>query len=140
MIWYFFLIFSSYKLILADKMTLSAIIYFLSSSNYVKDFFCKCYNNSSELMSLFRLARCVGSCDFRLIPTCTTPNPKIIIPTALIKPKIKLDRLFTTLIGSSAAKTLLACAINKATTYPIINNSLIKIFFTFFVFIFSFII
>lgn len=47
----------------------------------------------------------LGSCDFNDIPTCTTPNPKIIIPTALISPKIKSDKLFITVNGSSAANT-----------------------------------
>ena len=42
--------------------------------------------------------------DFNDKPTCTMPKPSIIIPTALIRPKIKFDRLLTTAIGSLAAK------------------------------------
>ena len=37
-----------------------------------------------------------GSWDFSDKPTCTMPKPSIIIPTALIRPKIKFcDRLAT---------------------------------------------
>ena len=45
-----------------------------------------------------------GSWDFRDKPTCTIPKPSRIKPMALIKLKIKLDRLFTTVSGSSAAR------------------------------------
>ena len=47
-----------------------------------------------------------GSWDFSDKPTCTMPKPSIIIPTALIRPKIKFDRLFTTAIGALAAKAV----------------------------------
>lgn len=59
------------------------------------------------------LALCDGSCDFNDSPTCTIPNPSSIIPIARIKPKIKLDKLFTTLIGSPAAKASAAPAKKK---------------------------
>lgn len=36
-----------------------------------------------------------------------TRKPSKIIPIALIDPKIKFDKLFTTVIGSSAAKTFI---------------------------------
>ena len=40
---------------------------------------------------------------FKLNPNCTIPNPKMIIPIALIKLKTKVERLLTTVNGSPSA-------------------------------------
>lgn len=50
------------------------------------------------------LALCDGSCDFSDNPICTMPNPSSIKPIALIKLKIKVERLLITAKGSLAAK------------------------------------
>ena len=53
------------------------------------------------------LARCDGSWLLRDSPTCMMPSPSSIRPIALIRLKIKFERLFTTDIGSPAAKHVL---------------------------------
>lgn len=57
-----------------------------------------------------------GSCDLRDRPICTTPKPSRIIPTARIKPKIKSERLLTTVIGSLAAKAVVVKQVRQSTT------------------------
>ena len=46
---------------------------------------------------------CVASWDCTDIPSCTTPQPKMIIPIALMQEKMKSDRLFTMVSGSLSA-------------------------------------
>lgn len=53
------------------------------------------------------LALCDGSCDLSERPICTTPKPVRISPTALISPKIKVERL---LIAVSALPPLSSAA------------------------------
>lgn len=49
----------------------------------------------------------LGSWDCKDKPTCTMPHPSRIRPTARIRPKIKSERLFTTVNGSLAAKAVM---------------------------------
>lgn len=52
------------------------------------------------------LARWEGSWDFSDRPICTIPKPSRIRPMARIRPKMKSLRLFTTVMGSFAAKAV----------------------------------
>lgn len=49
---------------------------------------------------------CDGSWLLRDRPTCTMPNPSRIMPIALIRLNIKVDRLLTTEIGSPVANAI----------------------------------
>ena len=52
------------------------------------------------------LERWEGSWLWKERPTCTTPQPNKIRPMARIREKMKVERLFTTVSGSLAAKTV----------------------------------
>ncbi len=54
------------------------------------------------------LARCAGSWLFSDRPTCTMPKPSSIMPIARIRLKMKVERLFTALRGSSCAANAVA--------------------------------
>lgn len=62
------------------------------------------------------LALCDGSWDLSDIPTCTIPNPSSIRPMALMRLKIKVDRLLTVLIGSPAANAVTAPIVAEQTS------------------------
>ena len=55
-------------------------------------------------------ARREGSWDLRLRPSCNTPKPSRMIPTARIRPKMKSLSLFTTAMGSPSANAVEAKA------------------------------
>lgn len=53
------------------------------------------------------LALWEGSWDWKESPTCTIPQPSMIIPIARIIPKIKVDKLLMTVSGSPSAKAII---------------------------------
>ena len=54
-------------------------------------------------------------------PTCTIPKPSKIIPIARISPKIKSDRLLTTVSGSFAANAVVVIPSANAPTMTIVQ-------------------
>ena len=56
-----------------------------------------------------------GSWDFRERPICTIPKPSMIIPTALASPKMKSERLLTTVMGSLAANAVVVKQVIQST-------------------------
>jgi len=61
------------------------------------------------------LALWLGSWLFKDNPICTIPKPSRISPIALIKLKIKVDKLLMTVNGSSAANAMPAPTVSSRT-------------------------
>ena len=76
-------------------------------------------------------ALCDGSWDLSDSPTCMMPSPSSIIPIALIRLKMNVDRLFTTVIESSAAKQNLCPSTNRITAMQYTTNITRQVFFSF---------
>lgn len=73
-------------------------------------------------------ARCEGSWLLRERPTCMMPRPSRIRPIALIRLKMKSDRLFTTVIGFPAAKQQVANTVQVSTAAIYAANILLLFF------------
>ena len=63
--------------------------------------------------------RCVASWDCTDIPSCTTPQPRMIMPIALMQLKMKSDRLFTMVSGSVSAAKADVVKIAVVSTSPV---------------------